>query len=160
MKKENIIAIVFAILAAVFYAINMPCSKLLLEFVSSTILAGLLYLGAGIGILILFLINFKRNGKRNLLTKSDLPYTIGMIILDILAPIFLMYGLNNTTSANASLLNNFEIVATSIIALIIFKEFVSLKLWLVYYALLYQVYFYHLKICQVLSFHMDLYLSC
>ena len=53
-----------------------------------------------------------------------------MIVLDIAAPIFLMMGLNYTTAANASLLNNFEIVATSIIALFIFKEYISKKLWL------------------------------
>ena len=52
-----------------------------------------------------------------------------MVALDIAAPIFLMYGLTKTTSANASLLNNFEIVATSLIALLIFKESISKRLW-------------------------------
>ena len=49
-----------------------------------------------------------------------------MIILGILAPICLLFGLNMTSAANASLLNNFEIVATAIIALLIFKEKISL----------------------------------
>ena len=53
-----------------------------------------------------------------------------MIILDILAPIFLMIGLKNSLSSNASLLNNFEIVCTSVIALIIFKEVISKKMWI------------------------------
>ena len=53
-----------------------------------------------------------------------------MVVLDIAAPIFLMVGLTMTTAANASLLNNFEIVATSMIALVIFKEAVSKRLWL------------------------------
>lgn len=52
-----------------------------------------------------------------------------MIVLDIAAPICLMIGLNETTAANASLLNNFEIVATSIIALVFFKEKISAELW-------------------------------
>ena len=56
------------------------------------------------------------------LDKKDLPYTIAMIGLDIAAPIFLMLGIANTNSANVSLINNFEIVATSVIALVIFKE--------------------------------------
>ena len=43
--------------------------------------------------------------------------------------IFLLIGLDNTTAANASLLNNFEIVATAIIALMIFKEKISPRLW-------------------------------
>ncbi len=48
---------------------------------------------------------------------------------NIAAPILLMFGIANTTSANVSLLNNFEIVATSIIALVIFKEKISRRLW-------------------------------
>ena len=51
-----------------------------------------------------------------------------MIVLDIAAPILLMLGLQQTNSANASLLNNFEIVATSLIAFFIFKEAISKKL--------------------------------
>lgn len=53
-----------------------------------------------------------------------------MVLLDIIAPISLMYGLLHTTSANASLLNNFEIVATTIIAFVIYKEVVSKRLWI------------------------------
>lgn len=108
----------------------MPCSKLLLDYVPSTIMAGLVYLGAGVGMGILFILNLTKKDKTEMLSKSDLPYTLGMIVLDIIAPIFLMYGLKNTTSSNASLLNNFEIVATSLIALLIFKEKISIKLWI------------------------------
>ena len=64
------------------------------------------------------------------LTRKELPYTLGMVVLDIAAPICLMIGLLHTTAANASLLNNFEIVATSIIALAVFKEAISKRLWL------------------------------
>lgn len=122
-------SILFAVLAAVFYAVNMPFSKLLLEVVPSTMLAGLLYLGAGVGIGILFLCTVKKADRGELLSKADLPYTAGMVILDILAPISLMYGLKHTTSANATLLNNFEIVATTVIACIVFKETISKRLW-------------------------------
>ncbi len=52
-----------------------------------------------------------------------------MIVLDTAAPIFLMLGIKYSSSSSASLLGNFEIVATTIIALIIFKEAVSKKLW-------------------------------
>ena len=64
------------------------------------------------------------------ITRADLPYTLAMIVLDILAPIFLLLGLSFTTAANASLLNNFEIVATALIALVIFGEKISPRLWL------------------------------
>lgn len=128
MKKQKLLAIFAAIAAAAFYAINMPASKILLQHIAPTTMASLLYLGAGIGIGILFLFNRKSAGEN--LSKQDLPYTLGMIVLDIIAPIFLMCGLSSTTSANASLLNNFEIVATSLIALLIFKEMISKRLWI------------------------------
>lgn len=128
-KKIKIAATLYAILAAVFYAINMPASKVLLDMVEPTMMAAFLYLGAGVGIGIVFFANQKNIPKDELLGKSDLPYTLGMIFLDILAPIFLMFGLLDTTSANASLLNNFEIVATALIALLIFGEAISKTLW-------------------------------
>lgn len=113
-----------AIGAAALYAINVPLSKQLLLHISPTMLAALLYLGAGLG---LFLFAGKSGQK---LTRRELPYTVGMILLDIAAPILLMFGLRYTDSANASLLNNFEIVATSLIALLVFKEVLSRRLWL------------------------------
>lgn len=130
MTKYNR-AILCAILAAGLYALNSPASKALLQKVGPTMMAALLYLGAGFGMLIL---GFARKGlgKKNdeqHLTKRELPYTAGMVALDIAAPIFLMAGLNMTSAANASLLNNFEIVATSLIALLVFKEKISPRLW-------------------------------
>ncbi len=121
-------AILYALLAAAFYAVNVPFSKLLLSAVAPTTMAALLYLGAGIGVGILAL--FNRSTKSERLTRSDLPYVSGMIVLDIAAPIFLMMGLNYGSSSGAALLGNFEIVATTIIALLLFKELVSRRLWL------------------------------
>lgn len=132
MKSKQKSAIFMAILAAALYALNSPISKLLLSDVPSKVMAALLYLGAGIGMGLVRLIQL-RLGKvtqEQPLTKKDLPYTVGMVLLDIAAPIFLMTGLTMTTAANASLLNNFEIVATSLIALVIFREKVSRRLWL------------------------------
>jgi len=120
-------AIFYAILAALLYAINAPFSKLLLTEIPSTMMAGLLYLGAGIGMSILE--KFNKNKKELPLTKKEVPYTIAMVVLDIAAPIFLMIGLTKCSAANASLLNNFEIVATSLIALFIFRETISKRLW-------------------------------
>lgn len=116
--------ILFAILAAVLYALNSPLSKLLLEDVPPTMMASFLYLGAGLGMFAVGMFRkiSGRESKEQPLTRAELPFTIGMIVLDIAAPIFLMLGLRCTTAENASLLNNFEIVATSLIALFIFKE--------------------------------------
>ena len=129
MEKNKLKAIMFAFLAAVFYAINVPISKVLLQHVGPTTMAALLYLGAGIGIGIMSLFNKKDREKAESLTKAELPYIVGMIVLDIAAPIFLMLGISYGSSANASLLGNFEIVATTVIALILFKEAVTKRLW-------------------------------
>lgn len=128
MKKN--LPIAFAVVAALFYSLNAPLSKLLLEEVSSTMMAGLLYLGAGGGMLVLAIIRKAAGdgGKESHLTRKDLPYTLAMVILDIAAPISLMTGLRLTNAESVALLNNFEIVATSLIALIIFKERIGLKL--------------------------------
>ena len=138
--------IAFAILAAVLYAINAPFSKILLEFMPPTLMAGFLYVGAGIGMIFIALMRKikKYEAKELKLTKSELPYTIAMIVLDIAAPICLLFGLNSTTAANASLLNNFEIVATAIIALMVFKEKISTRLW-------FGIFFVTLS-CGILSF--------
>jgi len=130
--KVKSIATFYAILAAALYAINVPISKLLLNHAEPTMMASFVYIGAGLGLFVFRLIEkiIGKQVKRKPLTKKELPYTIAMVVLDIVAPIFLMFGISMTSSANVSLLNNFEIVATSIIALIIFKETISLKLWI------------------------------
>lgn len=124
--------ILLAILAATFYGVSTPISKLLMHELPPAFLAALLYLGAGFGMAIinLFRIKGRNNQKEARITKPDLPYIIGMVILDIVAPIALMFGLSMTTPANASLLNNFEIVATSLIALLIFKEAIGKRMWI------------------------------
>lgn len=124
--------IAFAVLAAALYAINAPFSKLMLAYMPPVLMAGFLYIGAGVGMLLLALIRRLRRTepRESGLTRAELPYTMAMIALDIAAPICLMVGLNATTAANASLLNNFEIVATAVIALVLFREKISARLWL------------------------------
>lgn len=132
VKSKNRVAIFQAILAAALYAISMPLSKLFLREIPPMMMAAFLYLGAGIGMSVVGFIRHKTQKEKTeaKLTKKELPYTIAMVLLDIAAPICLMFGLTLTTSANASLLNNFEIVATAIIALSIFKEAISRRLWI------------------------------
>lgn len=129
MVLKQLKPIFFALLAAIFYAINVPFSKQLLQDVPPTFMASFLYFGAGIGVGILYLFHWKNEKPEERLKKENFPYTIGMILLDISAPIFLMFGISIGSSANASLLSNFEIVATTLIALLLFKENVSRRLW-------------------------------
>ena len=125
MQKTK--AILFALLAAAFYAVNVPFSKLLLAHIGATTMAALLYLGAGLGIGVMSLFSSQKQSAR--LDRRDLPFVMGMIVLDIAAPIFLMLGISHGSSSNASLLGNFEIVATTVIALAVFKEAVYRRLW-------------------------------
>ena len=126
MKPKT--AVFYAILAAVLYALMAPVSKLLQVSVPPVAEAGLLYLGAGTGMSFIYLFTYKLPSNHPSIDKNDLKYVIAMIILDMLAPIFLLLGLSLTTPENVSLLNNFEIVATSCIACIFFHEKIGKRL--------------------------------
>lgn len=132
MDKNTGKGIAFAVLAAALYAINAPCSKLLLEYMPPTLMAGFLYLGAGLGMAITATVRKikHKSSAKSSFDPKEMPFVIVMIVLDIAAPIFLMLGLSLTAAANAALLNNFEIAATAIIALVVFKEKISPRLWL------------------------------
>ena len=125
-------ATVCAVLAAALYALNAPVSKLLLSRLPSTMMAALLYLGAGLGMAAVGAAQRATGAakREQPLTCRELPFTLAMVLLDVAAPILLMLGLARTTAANASLLNNFEIVATSLIALAVFREAISRRLWI------------------------------
>lgn len=126
MKIKNL-ATIYAIVAAALYAINVPFSKMLLGYVEPTMMAAFLYLGAGLGMFVYSIVAkaAKKSAPTEPLTKKELPYTIAMVVLDIIAPILLMLGISSSNAANVSLINNFEIVATSMIALFVFKEIIS-----------------------------------
>lgn len=130
-KKRTAQGIAFAILAAALYAVSAPFSKLLLAHIPATLMAGFLYIGAGIGMAAVAFIRKIGGAKKeeSRFSAGEIPFVIGMIVLDIAAPVCLMIGLEHTTAANASLLNNFEIVATALIALFVFKESISPRLW-------------------------------
>jgi drug/metabolite transporter (DMT)-like permease len=133
MKNSNLIkngsaAVLTALLAAALYGISMPFSKMLLLKLPPTLMAALLYLGAGFGMFAVSLIQKKAAKKEAGITKKDLPYIFGMIVLDIAAPVLLMIGLTETSSSSASLLNNFEIVATSLLAFAFFKESIGKRM--------------------------------
>lgn len=130
-RDQKVKAVSYAILAALLYGISSPLSKILLVKISPILMAALLYLGAGLGMFVINLYHVlaKKERLEAKMTSKEMPFIIGMVLLDIAAPIFLMVGLTMTTSSNASLLNNFEIVATSLIALFIFKEMIGKRMW-------------------------------
>ena len=128
-RTAKISAIVLAILAAAFYAINAPAAKTLLDVMPVALMAGFLYLGAGVGMSLIYAVKFRSESPEERIHSGDWPFVVAMIVLDIAAPILMMLGLKYGLAANASLLGNFEIVATTVIALLIFRETVSPRLW-------------------------------
>ena len=120
--------VILALLAALLFGLNAPLSKLLLSEISPMFMVAFLYLGAGVGMLLLH--RFSGEGRAEApLSRRELPWTVSMILLDVLAPFLLMWGLELTTAANASLLFNFEMVATSLIACLFFHEAVGRRMW-------------------------------
>ncbi|MBR1830554.1 MAG: DMT family transporter [Atopobiaceae bacterium] len=120
-------ATALAILAAALYALMTPVSKLMQASVAPVMEAGLLYVGAGVGMAAIILVE-KVSGhtsRQSSLQHSDLRFVVAMVALDMVAPILLMLGLALTAPQVVSLLNNFEIVATTVIAVLLFSEKVS-----------------------------------
>ena len=123
--------VAFAVLAAALYALSTPISKVLLADVPSNMMAGLLYLGAGIGMGVVGAVR-RAAGARSgddPLSRADASYVVAMVVLDIAAPILLMAGLSSSSAESTSLLNNFEIVATALVALVVFRESIGGRLW-------------------------------
>jgi len=134
IKTNNLLnAKISALLAALLFGASAPFSKLLLNEFKPLQLAGILYLGSGFGLLIVKLIQIKILKVKNeeaKINQKELLWLIGAVVFGgIFAPIILMIGLNQTQASTASLLLNFEAVATTIIALIFFKEHIGKKIW-------------------------------
>ena len=137
MKRAQVIPILQALLAALLFGASAPFSKLLLGEVQPVMLAGFLYLGCGLGAL---LVRGLRSATRRPegqdctaeagLSRADLPWLGGAILAGgILGPILLLVGLRQTPAATAALLLNFESVATASIAVLVFKEAIGRRIW-------------------------------
>lgn len=111
-----------AVLAAVLFGASAPFAKLLLRGVSPQLLAGVLYLGSGSGLLIVWLARRRRSNEAPL-RRRDVPWLAGAIAFGgALGPLLLMLGLARTAASSASLLLNTEGVFTALIAWYVFRE--------------------------------------
>ncbi len=114
--------ILYALLAASLFGASTPFAKALAGDISPVLLAGLLYLGSGLGLTGVRLI---RDGRwvESGLKASEWPWLLGAIGFGgVLGPAALMFGLVHTTGAAASLLLNLEAVLTAALAWLVFKE--------------------------------------
>jgi len=123
-------ATVFALLSAALYGISVPLSKVLLEGVTSNWLSALVYLGAGIACAIAIGVRIATGTQTEeaSLAKSDVPTVVLMLAVNTASIICLTHGIRLTVAANASLLVNFEIVATAAFAWLLFRENIGRRL--------------------------------
>ena len=114
--------ILYALLAAVLFGASTPFAKLLLEEVPPLMLGGLLYLGSGVGLVLIRLVR-DRGWRRSGLQRMDSPWLLGAVLFGgILAPVLLLIGLSVVSGSTASLLLNLEAVMTALIAWVVFRE--------------------------------------
>ena len=122
-----------ALASATLFGASTPFSKLLLSEVDPQLLAGLLYLGAGVGLAFVHL------GRAAVglpapeapLRRSDMPWLAAVVFFGgMIGPLLLMLGLVRTNAASAALLLNLEGLATMSIAWLVFRENVDRRLLL------------------------------
>jgi drug/metabolite transporter (DMT)-like permease len=122
-----------ALASAILFGASTPFSKLLLSEVDPQLLAGLLYLGAGVG---LAFVHFGRAAvglpaPEAPLRRSDIPWLAAVVLFGgMIGPLLLMLGLVRTNAASAALLLNLEGLATMSIAWLVFRENVDRRLLL------------------------------
>lgn len=126
MKNQRTLSVLQVLLAAFLFGASAPLAKLLLGDIQPVLLAGLLYLGSGIGLGLLHLaarVKTKPEMAEASLKGNDYVWLAGAILAGgIAAPILLLVSLQKTPASTASLLLNFEAVATALIAWLIFRE--------------------------------------
>lgn len=118
--------------SAVLFGATPALSKLLLGEISPFLLAGLLYLGAGLGLGLLEAgrrLTGRAATEETAISRADLPWLAAAILSGgVVAPVLLMAGLTRTTAASGALLLNLEGLATMVIAWIVFRENVDRRL--------------------------------
>ncbi|OLL27264.1 EamA family transporter [Burkholderia sp. SRS-W-2-2016] len=125
-----------ALLAAALFGATTPLAKTLLGSLSPFMVAGLFYLGSGVGLAIGIAVQRLRRTERERENESrihrrEVPWLAGAIVAGgVAGPALLMMGLDTTPAATASLLLNLEGVFTAVIAWIVFRENVDFEIFL------------------------------
>ncbi|TDN70167.1 drug/metabolite transporter (DMT)-like permease [Paraburkholderia sp. BL10I2N1] len=128
-----------ALFAAALFGATTPLAKLLLGALSPFMVAGLFYLGSGVGLALTIALRRMRTVNRSTSAKlrasriqwPDVLWLLGAIAAGgIAGPAFLMLGLSSTPAATGSLLLNLEGVFTALIAWVVFRENVDVQIFL------------------------------
>jgi drug/metabolite transporter (DMT)-like permease len=115
-----------ALASAALFGASTPFAKALVGAVAPWLLAGLLYLGSGLGLLVA---SFALKGREAPLRRADLPWLAAIVLAGgVIGPVLLMFGLAATPASSAALLLNLEGVLTLAIAWVVFRENVDLRI--------------------------------
>jgi drug/metabolite transporter (DMT)-like permease len=132
--KPRLSAALLALFAAALFGGATPVAKALLGAVSPFLLAGLFYVGSGLGLGICLVArrSFARHVEpAHRIQRSELPWLVGAIAAGgVAGPALLMFGLAATPAATSSLLLNLESVLTAVIAWVVFRENVDVQVFL------------------------------
>ena len=118
--------VTLALLAAMLFGLSTPLAKSVSPHIEPVLLAGLLYLGSGLGLGAYALLRLSRrqsSSREAALKRTDAPWLAGAILSGgVVGPLLLMWGLVQTPASSASLLLNLEGVFTALLAWFVFKE--------------------------------------
>jgi len=115
-------SIAAALVAALLFGASMPLAKQLLRDVPPLLLAGLLYLGSGVGLMLVRLVRDRGWRRPPMAGGERLWLLLAIGFGGVLGPLLLMLGLLRSEAATASLLLNLEAVLTALLAWIVFRE--------------------------------------
>ncbi|KAF0125936.1 MAG: putative permease of the drug/metabolite transporter (DMT) superfamily [Elusimicrobia bacterium] len=129
MKKIDTFAVMLGLLAAFFFGVSTPLSKALISDLNPFLLAGLLYLGAGIGLSVYTLL---RGGRLMPPPKTlKYKYIVGMTVFGgLLGPVLLLAAVKIAPAASVAIWLNLELVATAILGHFLFKDHLDKRGWL------------------------------
>ena len=114
--------------AALLFGVGTPLAKMLLAGTSPWLLAGLLYLGSGLGLTLLRLL--RRSQQRARLQSGEWPWLAGAVVAGgVVGPVLLMWGLVRMPASGVALLLNAEGVFTAVIAWVVFRENVDRRIF-------------------------------
>jgi drug/metabolite transporter (DMT)-like permease len=116
-----------ALVSAVLFGLTTPIAKQLLLGTQAFMMAGLLYLGSGVGVSALRLLQDRGWSPSGLMRRDIVWVILSTFVGGVIAPALLMTGLARTDAASASLLLNLEVVFTAILAWVVFAEPAGLR---------------------------------
>lgn len=123
-------AVLIGVVSAALFGIATPLSKILLSRLTQFQLAGLLYLGAGLGMLPFVVTRLRRPGRKPLDGKNALQLGAAVLFGGCLGPVFLLLGLASAKAASVSLWLNLELAATAVLGVLLFRDHLDRLGWL------------------------------